>query len=61
MRFLIRDVEDVKRAIKALGAVSIVMSVCMINEQITHQNVFGLLGQEIIPQIRDGSSLAGRL
>ncbi len=54
VRFLIRDVEDVKRAIKALGAVSIVMSVCMINEQITHQNVFGLLGQEIIPQIRDG-------
>ena len=44
VRFLIRDVEDVKRAIKALAAVSMVMSVCMINEQITHQNIFGLLG-----------------
>jgi hypothetical protein len=54
VRFLIRDVEDVKRAIKSLGAVSMLMSICMINEQITHQNVFGLLGQEIIPQIRDG-------
>jgi hypothetical protein len=53
-RFLIRDVEDLKRAIKALAAVTVVMSVCMINEQITHQNVFGLLGPAMPPQIRDG-------
>ena len=43
-----------KLAIKALVAVSAVMAVCMINEQITHRNIFGLLGPAITPQIRDG-------
>jgi hypothetical protein len=55
VRFFVRDVEDVKRAIKALAAVTVVMGVCMVNEQITHQNVFGLLGgASLTPQIRDG-------
>jgi len=55
VRFLIRDVEDVKLAIKALAAVAVVMGLCMINEQITHWNVFGMLnGGPTVPQIRDG-------
>ncbi len=55
VRFLIRDLEDVRLTIKALIAVTVVMGVCMINEQITHRNVFGLLGGlSITPQIRDG-------
>ena len=55
VRFLIRDVGDVRRAIKVLAAVTVVMGVCMINEQITHQNIFGLLGGlSITPQIREG-------
>jgi hypothetical protein len=55
VRFFIRDVEDVRRAIKALAVASAIMGVCMINEQITHRNVFGLLGGAAIePQIRDG-------
>jgi hypothetical protein len=55
VRFLIRDLEDVKRAIKAMVVVSVVMGVCMINEQITHRNIFGLFGgAPITPQIRDG-------
>jgi hypothetical protein len=55
VRFLIRDVEDVRRTIKVLAAVTVVMGLCMINEQITHQNVFGLLGGvSLAPQIREG-------
>jgi hypothetical protein len=55
VRFLIRDVEDVKRAIRILATVSVVMGICMINEQITHKNVFGLFGgAPITPQIREG-------
>lgn len=55
VRFLIRDLEDVKLATKALAAVAVVMGLCMINEQITHWNVFGMLnGGSAIPQIRDG-------
>ena len=38
-----------------LAAVTVVMGVCMINEQITHQNIFGLLGGlSTTPQIREG-------
>ncbi|HEV2397917.1 MAG TPA: hypothetical protein VGS27_13305 [Candidatus Sulfotelmatobacter sp.] len=55
VRFLIRDLQDVKLATKALAAVAVVMGLCMINEQITHWNVFGMLnGDSAIPQIRDG-------
>src|SRR5579864_4305230 len=55
VRFLIRDLQDVKLATKALAAVAVVMGLCMINEQITHKNIFGLFGgAPITPQIRDG-------
>jgi hypothetical protein len=55
VRFLIQDVADARMAIKALAAVTVVMGVCMINEQITHRNIFGLLGGvPITPQIREG-------
>jgi hypothetical protein len=55
LRFLIRDREDVRRAIKVLGAVSVFMGACMINEQLNHQNVFGLLdGTASAVWVRDG-------
>jgi hypothetical protein len=55
VRFLIRDVEDVRRTIKTLAVVTVIMGVCMVNEQVTHRNVFGLLGGiSAIPQIREG-------
>jgi hypothetical protein len=44
VRFLIPDGEAVRRTIKTLAAVCVVNGVCMINEQISHVNVFGLLG-----------------
>lgn len=55
VRFLIQDMDDVKMAIKSLVVVSVLMSFCMLNEQVTRTNVFGLLGgAPITPQIREG-------
>jgi hypothetical protein len=55
VRFLIRDLKDVRFAIKMLAAVTVIMGVCMTNEQVTHRNIFGQLGGvSIAPQIRDG-------
>ena len=44
IRYLIQDRQDVLRAIKALALVSIVMGICMLNEQRTGENVFQLIG-----------------
>jgi hypothetical protein len=44
IRFLIQDREDVRRTLKVFAAICVIMGVCMINEQITHQNIFGFLG-----------------
>jgi hypothetical protein len=44
VRSFIRDREDVERSIKMLGYVAIILAVCMINEQLTHENIFGRLG-----------------
>ena len=55
LRFLIRDAGDVKRAIKVLAVVAMVLGVCMMNEQLTHKNVFGLLGGTLVNvPIREG-------
>jgi hypothetical protein len=56
VRLFIRDREDVVRTLKAFAAITVVSSCCMINEQVTHQNVFGLLGGvPLFPQVREGS------
>jgi len=54
LRILIQDTEDIKRVVKVFAVICVVMGLCMINEQITRQNIFGLLGIKIEPQIRDG-------
>ena len=57
VRFLIRTTSDMRWVVKVFAAVAVVSAVCMINEQITHQNVFGLLGGvQLTPQIRAGSA-----
>jgi phosphate starvation-inducible membrane PsiE len=43
-RFLIPDREAVQRMFKVLAVICVTQGVCMINEQISHINVFGLLG-----------------
>jgi hypothetical protein len=44
VRFFIPDVETVRRTIKTLAVVCIIQGVCMLNEQISHVNVFGYVG-----------------
>jgi hypothetical protein len=44
VRFLIPDREAIRRTIKVLAVICTIQGACMINEQITHINVFGLLG-----------------
>ena len=44
LRFLIRDSEDIKRTIKAFAVICVLMGACMINEQVTRRNIFGILG-----------------
>jgi len=59
LRFLIQDVEDVKRAIKVFAVISLIVGACMINEQVTHRNIFGLLGGVgITPAVREGKTRA---
>lgn len=55
LRFLIQDFEDVRRVVRVFLFLSVVMAVCMTNEQLTNRNVFGLLGgTALTPDFRDG-------
>jgi hypothetical protein len=55
VRFLIPDGEAIRRTIKALAVVCVIQGACMINEQITHRNVFGYLGGiSLAVTVRDG-------
>jgi hypothetical protein len=44
VRYLIPDGEAVRRTIKVFAVICLIQGACMINEQISHINVFGLLG-----------------
>lgn len=55
LRYLIRDEEDVYRVVKLLTAITAIVALGMIGEQLTRQNVFGLLGGVAsAPEVRDG-------
>ena len=55
LRFLIQDIQDVRRVIRVFIGLSVIMAVCMTNEQLTNRNVFGLLGGTVLtPDFRDG-------
>ena len=54
IRFLMQDREDVKRTIKAFAAIAIINAVCMLNEQRTGANIFGLLGGVAMESVRGG-------
>lgn len=55
VRFLIPDREALRRTVKVLALVCVVQGACMINEQITHLNVFGYLGGASLGvTVRDG-------
>ena len=44
VRFFVTDTEALRRTIKTLAIVCLIQGASMINERITHINVFGLLG-----------------
>jgi hypothetical protein len=55
VRSFIPDGETVQRAVKTLAVICVVVAVFMINEQINHYNVFGLIGGiGPVVTIRDG-------
>jgi hypothetical protein len=55
VRFLIPDGEAIRRAVRVLAAVCVIQGACMINERITHLNVFGYLGGiPLAVVVRDG-------
>ncbi|MFI5092215.1 MAG: hypothetical protein ACHQIK_02125 [Candidatus Acidiferrales bacterium] len=55
VRYLIPDGEAVRRVIKTLATICAILGVCMINEQISHINVFGLVGGiPLAVAVRDG-------
>ena len=55
IRFLIPDLEAIRRTIKVLAVICIIQGACMINEQISHVNVFGYLGgMSLGVTVRDG-------
>jgi hypothetical protein len=56
-RFLIQDRADVVRAIKVFGVIAMILAVCMANEQLTRQNIFGYLGGiERAVAVREGKA-----
>lgn len=55
VRYLIRDVDDVRRVAQTFGVIAAIMAACMLYEQHYLTNVFGLLmGGRVMPDIRDG-------
>lgn len=56
LRFLIQDVDDISRVVKTFAAITAILAVCMLNEKVRDQNVFGFLGGvPIASGIRNGS------
>jgi hypothetical protein len=44
VRFFIVDRKSIRSAIKALAAICVIQGACMLNEQVSHVNVFGYFG-----------------
>ena len=56
LRFLIQNDADMQQAIKVLAVIAFGVGLCMLNEKLRSQNVFGYLGGfPIVPQVRDGA------
>ncbi|MGO9085598.1 MAG: hypothetical protein ACLQBK_10255 [Candidatus Sulfotelmatobacter sp.] len=56
IRYLIRDVDDIRRAAKVLVLIAVIMSAAMVYEHYKLTNIFGLLmGGKVVPDIRYGN------
>lgn len=56
LRFLIRDRQDIRKVIEVFAFVAVINGICMVYEQRTAVNVFGLLGgTAAVPEVRAGA------
>jgi hypothetical protein len=56
VRYLIRDLDDIRRVAKVLVVIAVIMAGCMVYEHYKLTNVFGLLmGGQVVPNIRNGN------
>lgn len=56
VRYLIQDVEDIRRTAKVLVVIAAIMSVSMVYEHYKLINIFALLmGGDVVPRIRNGN------
>jgi hypothetical protein len=55
LRNLIRTEDDVTTAVKSFAVLSIILAICMVREQVTGRNIFGLLGGvRLSSEVRQG-------
>ncbi len=54
IRFLIRDKEDIYRAIKCLACLVLIIGACMMYEHFTMRNLFSTIGGQAVPNVREG-------
>lgn len=61
LRYVIRDWDDIYRALRVLSFASLLIAVEMVYEQLTFHDLFALVGGSAVPDFRDGRvrSLAG--
>jgi hypothetical protein len=60
VRFLIPDGQALRRTVTTLAAICVLLGACMVNEVVTHKNVFGYLGQQGTGvEMRNGKVRAG--
>lgn len=54
LRFAVKDREDIYRTARVLVLIAAVSAVTMVHEQISRNNIFGLIGGQSVPDIRLG-------
>jgi hypothetical protein len=55
LRFFIRDEEDILRVTKTFAYIVAILALCMLNEKLHAQNLFGFIGGQLSPFVRDGA------
>ncbi len=55
LRYLIRDAEDIVRVVKVLVVVAAMAGLSMVTEKVHNLNLFGCVGANFVPQVRDGA------
>jgi len=53
-RYLVEDEEDIFRVIKCFAFLAFTIGACMVAEHFTRHNIFGLIGGDLGPELRNG-------